>query len=151
MKTDISYGYKPKKTTLMPLNQVPDPDFAEGILGEGLALIPESNVLYSPIEGRVILVAKTGHAIGIATENGAEVLIHLGLDTIKLMGKGIEVHKDMGDKVSFEDELISFDEEVLKTDESRVSPVVITNFNNYEVGVDLEAEAGEPILTIKKV
>ena len=95
-----------KKTILAPMTgtaitlaEVPDPIFVEKILGDGIAIIPEDGKIVSPVDGVVSKVAETGHAYGFTTEDGVEVMVHVGLETVALNGACFQIHVKEGDKV----------------------------------------------------
>ena len=82
----------PVNGVAVPLDQVPDPVFADKVLGEGTAVIPADGIFVSPVDAEISSVADTLHAIGFSTEDGLEILMHIGLDTVKLNGQGFTVH-----------------------------------------------------------
>ena len=89
----------PFSGTLVPLNEVPDETFASGVLGEGIAIEPSDGLFCSPVDGTVETIAETKHAIGFAADNGLEILVHVGLETVSLNGEGFEILVKEGDKV----------------------------------------------------
>ncbi|MGE6258508.1 PTS sugar transporter subunit IIA [Heyndrickxia sporothermodurans] len=120
--------YAPVNGQIIPIEEVPDPVFSEKMMGEGIAIIPTSGNIYSPVDGTIIQVAPTKHAIGILTKDGTELLIHVGLETVSLQGEGFNVSVQKGDKVSSGQLLIEVDWEYIKTHaKSMVTPIVITN------------------------
>ena len=111
---------------LMPLDQVPDDVFAQKILGDGIAIIPENGRILSPVDGEVITVAETLHAYGFATEDGLEILVHVGLDSVAQKGEGFKTHVRPGDKVKAGDLVAEVDLELLKGKNiPTITPVVI--------------------------
>ena len=90
----------PLKGRVVPLGEVPDPVFSDKILGDGCALLPEDGKIYSPVDGKVSSVAEAKHAYGFSAEDGTEVLVHVGLETVSLGGEGFTVHVKEGDPVS---------------------------------------------------
>ena len=84
---------------LVPLSDVPDETFASGVLGEGIAIEPSDGLFCSPVDGTVETIAETKHAIGFAADNGLEILVHVGLETVSLKGEGFEVLVKEGDRV----------------------------------------------------
>ena len=100
---------------VIPIDEVPDPVFASKTLGDGIAIRPEENVITSPCDGVISMVADTGHAIGITLGNAAEILIHEGIDTVSLKGEGFHVFVKNGDKVKLGDKLLEFDEDLIKS------------------------------------
>ncbi|MEW8971990.1 MAG: PTS glucose transporter subunit IIA [Mesobacillus sp.] len=110
------------------LSSVPDPVFSEKMMGDGVAIEPSEGVVVSPVEGEILQVFPTKHAVGIRAKNGAELLIHIGLETVSLNGEGFETHVTQGDKVKEGDKLVTFDLSVISEKaKSTVTPVIITN------------------------
>src|SRR5699024_3452376 len=93
----------------MPLSEAPDEVLASGAMGKGIAVEPTEGVVYAPVNATVTTIFPTGHAIGLTTENGAEILIHIGLDTVNLDGKGFEKLVETGDYVAAGQELVRLD------------------------------------------
>lgn len=121
-------------------------------MGQGAAIKPAEGVLHSPVAGTVMMVFPTGHAIGLKSDNGAEILIHLGMDTVNLQGKGYETLVEKGQSVQPGQELIKFDlDGIQKQGYDLTSPVVITNSKDYEsVKADLgPVEVGQTLLELK--
>lgn len=113
---------------VVALSEVPDPVFAQKVVGDGAAIIPTEGVLVSPLAGSVTHLFPTHHAIALTSESGLEILLHIGIDTVKLKGEGFTPHVKAGDQVKPGDKLISFDLDVLqKAGCPIVTPVVITN------------------------
>lgn len=106
--------HSPVTGQLVPLAQVEDPVFSQGMMGPGFAVIPTEDAIYSPVEGNVTNVFPTKHAIGIKTKEGKEVLIHMGIDTVELKGKGFEVPVKEDDKVTADTLLAKMDRSLLK-------------------------------------
>ncbi|MEI2356541.1 PTS glucose transporter subunit IIA [Mesobacillus zeae] len=118
----------PLSGSLVSLEKVPDPVFAEKMMGDGLAIDPSEGMAVSPVDGEIIQVFPTKHAIGIRAENGAEILLHIGLETVALKGEGFDAHVKEGDKVKAGDRLMSFDLQIIRTKaKSTLTPVIITN------------------------
>lgn len=120
--------FNPINGTIKPITSVADPVFAEKTMGDGAAIIPSEGKLYAPASGTIIALFPTGHALGIATDSGTELLIHIGIDTVELNGEGFESHIRTNQKVNKGDLLISFDLNTLK--EKGYDPtvmVVVTN------------------------
>lgn len=113
---------------LVPIEEVPDPTFAEKMLGDGVAIIPSDGVVVAPVDGEVISLFPTKHAIGIKSKQGLELLIHIGLETVNMKGEGFETFVEVGDKVSVGTKLISFSIELIQQKASDIiTPIVITN------------------------
>lgn len=112
----------------VPLNTVADPVFAEGTLGKGMAVKPEQGNLYAPVSGTVIALFPTGHALGIQTEQGMEVLIHIGIDTVEMNGTGFKTYVSANDTVEKGQLLISFDiDKINKAGYDSTVMVVVSN------------------------
>lgn len=127
----------PVKGDMLSLDQVPDPVFSEKMMGDGVAIMPEDGGIHSPIEGTVILVADTKHAIGIRANDGTELLIHIGLETVSLQGKGFETLVKIGDSVSIGQPLIEVDWSFVKENAtSIITPIIITNSTEKQVQLE---------------
>jgi beta-glucoside PTS system EIICBA component len=117
---------------LIALTEVPDQVFASEAMGKGVGIVPSVGRAVSPVNGVVTTLFKTKHAVGITSDNGAEILIHIGMDTVQLDGKYFTAHVNQGDKVSVGDLLVEFDIEKIKAAGYQViSPVIITNSAEY--------------------
>ena len=116
----------------VPISQVPDPTFAEEMLGKGIAVEPTEGKVYAPCDATVDLMFATGHAVSLVADCGAEVLIHVGLETVSLEGKHFTVHAASGDKVKKGDLLIEFDLEAIKAAGfNTITPMVVCNSDAY--------------------
>ena len=123
----------PIEGNAISLEEVGDGVFSEGMLGKGVAIEPTVGRAVSPVDGTVSTVFETKHAIGLTSDNGAEVLIHIGLDTVKLNGKHFSTYVKAGDKVKAGDLLVEFDiEKIKEAGYPTVTPVIITNTDSYE-------------------
>lgn len=122
----------PLKGDVLELAQVEDAAFSAGILGKGCAIIPAEGEVYAPVDGILTTLFPTKHALGITSDDGVEVLIHIGLNTVQLNGEGFTAHVQQGARVSRGQHLLSFDLAVLKDKGYCLqTPVIITNTNNY--------------------
>lgn len=143
----------PLKGEVLPLNEVKDEAFASGILGNGIAINPKEGVLVSPVNGVVNALLPTLHAIGITTQEGVELLIHIGMDTVKLKGEGFKAFVKQGDEIKIGQKLIEFDIDLLKSKGYCLDvPIVITNMMNYTEVVctkETNINIGENLLSIK--
>lgn len=119
---------------IIELLQVPDPVFAEKMVGDGVAIKPKGGKIIAPIKGKVIQIFPTKHAIGIESDNGVEILIHIGLDTVKLKGKGFTVLIEEGAKIEVGTPLVDVDWEYLKSQGICTdTPVIITDPKDYKL------------------
>ncbi|MCX8675929.1 PTS glucose transporter subunit IIA [Gilliamella sp. B3023] len=131
-QTQIDTISSPMTGKLIDLNQVNDPTFASGLMGKGAAIIPTIGETVAPEDGEVVSLFRTKHAIGFQTQSGAEILIHIGIDTVKLDGQHFEAHVEAGQKVKKGDRLVSFDIEAIKQAGFEVTtPIIITNSDDY--------------------
>lgn len=112
---------------VMALTEVNDYLFNKKMLGEGFAIKPTSNFIYSPVDGEIILVYEAKHAVAIKTTEGLQILIHVGLDSVKLEGRGFAAYVKVGDKVKKGDKILFFDREFVESKTSTITPIVITN------------------------
>lgn len=122
----------PMKGEVLSLSEIKDEAFASGVLGKGAAIRPEEGNVYAPADGEITALFPTLHAIGMKTEEGAELLIHIGLDTVQLNGEGFQAHIQNGDQVKQGQLLISFDKELIEGKGYCLeTPVLITNSDDY--------------------
>lgn len=123
---------QPIEGKIIPLNQVEDDAFSQEVLGKGIAIIPSEGKVYAPFDGTVITLFPTKHAIGIVSDNGCEVLIHIGMNTVQLNGKYFTSHVQQGDKVKKGQLLVEFDiDHILQEGYNLETPVIITNTKDY--------------------
>jgi len=129
-KTDDLYA--PISGKAVPISEVPDPTFAEGMLGNGIAIEPADGKVYAPCDATVDMMFTTGHAVSLVADFGAEILIHVGLETVGLEGKPFTVHVANGDKVQKGQLLIEVDLEAVKAAGlPTITPVLICNTDDY--------------------
>lgn len=142
----------PLNGELVPLKNIKDETFASEMMGKGIAINPTEGKVVSPINGTVQMIFKTKHAIGLKSEDGAEILIHIGMDTVQLEGKHFTAHVKDGDKVKVGDTLVEFDMDAIKKEGYElITPVIITNTMDYLEIVPKEIKSvntGEDIITI---
>ena len=140
---------------VLPLSKVEDAVFSSGAMGDGIAIDPTDNKVYAPFDGSVEFIADTKHAVGLKSDDGVELLIHVGMDTVKMNGKGFDVKTKVNQRVKEGDLLLEFDRnEIQKEGYSLITPVVITNSCNYEQNelcLDEEALFGKSIIDLKLV
>lgn len=134
----------PLSGVIFPLANVPDPVFAQKLVGDGVSIDPTSNVLLAPVAGEVIQFHGAGHAITIRADDGVEILMHIGLDTVKLKGKGFEAMVAVGDKVHLRQPLITFDADYVATSaKSLLTQVLVANTEAIEGMAYADGEVGE--------
>lgn len=153
MKAIVAEDFEmPITGELIPLSEVPDEVFAKGMMGPGLAILPTGNTLYSPVDGRVVSVFPTKHAIGIETDTGIEILIHVGLDTVNLKGEGFETLVEQGQLVQRGDAMLKLDLEFLKANAPSIAtPIIFTNLTEQKVTVMKEGFQEQGTASILKV
>ena len=117
----------PVNGKVLALTEVNDYLFNKKIMGEGFAVKPTSNFIYSPVDGEIILVYEAKHAIAIKTPEGLQILIHVGIDSVKLEGRGFAAYVKVGDTVKRGDKILFFDREFVESKASTITPIVITN------------------------
>lgn len=139
---------------ILPLSDVKDDVFASGAMGKGLAIRPNEGSVYAPVDGEITTIFPTGHAIGITSTEGIELLIHIGMDTVELNGEGFETFVKTGDKIKKGDLLVKFDAELITNKGYSVeTPIVVTNSNDFMDVLDLSQENvlhGEDFLVVVK-
>ena len=132
----------PMTGTVLALDQVPDTTFASGLLGNGAAIIPSDNKVIAPFAGEVASLFATKHAIGLLSDSGIEVLIHVGIDTVKLDGKPFTAHVKVGDKIQPGDLLLEFDRQaIIDAGYDLATPIIISNSDEYREVVTVAAPA----------
>ncbi len=132
IETEPNTLYAPVKGNVIPRESIPDETFASGLLGEGVGIEPEVGVVVAPCDGEIASLTDTRHAIGMTSESGMEILIHVGVDTVKMNGDGFEVWVNMGDKVKAGQKLLTFDMAKIKAaGYSTTTAVLVANTYNY--------------------
>ncbi|MFA2605055.1 PTS glucose transporter subunit IIA [Bacillus cereus] len=132
-KTNEETIVAPLTGAVKNIEEVPDPVFAGRMMGDGVAIDPTEGVVVSPVDGEIVQLFHTKHAIGIKAKNGTEILIHVGLETVKMEGEGFVAHVSEGQAVKAGDKLISFDLELIREKaKSTITPIVITNTDAAE-------------------
>lgn len=135
----------PMNGEVVPLSQVNDAVFAQGSIGEGIAIIPADGKVVSPVNGIIQLIFDTKHAIGLQSDEGIEILIHIGIDTVRLGGKYFTAHVKNGDRVKEGDLLVTFDLEAIKKEGfDIITPVLVTNSEDY---INIEPQYGKQVNT----
>ncbi len=134
----------PIEGEIIPITEVEDPVFSEKMMGDGFAIIPTNGSVVSPVDGEIMNVFPTKHAIGIKSKQGYEILIHVGLETVNLKGEGFTALVKEGDQISKGTELLTFDLEYIKNSApSTVTPVIFTNATNITVKKQGEVRQGD--------
>ena len=138
------------------LSQATDPVFSSGVMGQGLVIEPSEGELVSPVNGTVTVLFPTKHAVGIVSDEGVEMLMHIGMDTVGLDGKGFEAHIEQGDHVTIGQKLISFDMDVIKAAGLVTeTPVIITNQDAFIADMSGEypshIKRGDKLMTAKRI
>ena len=135
------------------IGECADPVFAQELVGKGLLLLPSEGKLYSPVDGTISMLAETGHAVGITSELGAEILIHVGLDTVELQGGPFTVHLAKDAEVKKGDLVLEFDMDQIKASgKATESPVIVTNPDDFDLSILAKGPIshGDPLMEIKK-
>ncbi|HCE77489.1 MAG TPA: PTS beta-glucoside transporter subunit EIIBCA [Lachnospiraceae bacterium] len=144
--------YAPINGEAIPSAQVDDPTFASEALGKGLAIIPSEGKVYAPFDGTVEMLFDTKHAVAVTSDDGVEVLIHVGVDTVNLKGEGYTAHTATGEKVKKGQLLLEFDmDRIKKAGYQTVTPVIVTNsdeYKNVQVVKTGSVQAGDEVLTV---
>jgi phosphoenolpyruvate-protein phosphotransferase len=138
-----------------PLREVPDPVFANKMMGDGLAIDPTGSTLVAPCDGEILLLHPALHAVTLRAANGAEILMHLGLDTVALGGRGFTAHVAAGQKVKAGDALISFDlDQLAQSARSLITPIILTNGEHFTIVRRLEnakLARGQDMMTVRRL
>ncbi|MCL9652661.1 PTS beta-glucoside transporter subunit IIABC [Pantoea agglomerans] len=144
----------PMTGTVLGLGQIPDPTFASGLLGQGVAIIPSDNKVIAPFAGEVASLFQTRHAIGLLSHSGIELLIHVGIDTVRLDGKPFTAHVQVGDTFRAGDLLLEFDRQaILDAGYDLATPIIITNSDEYPEVMTVAGTAvtaGTPLLSVTR-
>src|SRR4051812_4127787 len=134
----------PIEGEIIPITEVEDQVFSQKMMGDGFAIIPAKGSVVSPVDGEIINVFPTKHAIGLKSKQGYEILIHIGMDTVDLKGEGFTVLVKDGESVSKGQEIVKFDLEKIKNSAtSTVSPVVFTNLTKLNIKKQGKVSQGE--------
>lgn len=127
-----AFVYSPILGQTLSITEIPDKTFADEIIGKGVAVKPTEGKIYAPFNGELAMVFRTKHAIAFKSIDGIELLIHIGIDTVELDGKGFNLLKEVGDKVTKGELIMEFDMELMEVSGySSVTPIVVTNFSEF--------------------
>ena len=142
----------PVAGVVIPLAEVPDPVFSKGIVGLGVGVDPTEDTVFAPSAGEVVVAQSTGHAFGLILDNGIELLIHVGIDTVNLAGKGFDVKVAVGDRVEAGTPLVTFDRDLIEAaGYSLVTPVLVTNPNDFgpvDQAASGHVSMGDPLISV---
>lgn len=146
--------YAPLNGQSIPLSEVPDEVFSKEMMGKGVAFLPVENILYAPMDGTISPLYKSKHAVGLISDNGVELLMHIGIDTVKMRGSGFKAFVNTGDKVSKGDKLIEFDIEAIRAfGLEPTTLMVVTNSDSFtEIASHKlsNVQAGDAIMTLTR-
>ena len=146
--------YAPVAGKAVPVSQVPDPTFAEELLGKGIAIEPSEGKVYAPCDATVDMMFETGHAVSLIADFGAEILIHVGLETVSLKGEHFTIHAANGDKVKKGDLLMEFDLEAIKAAGfNTITPMLVCNSGDYgtfKTNVDKNVTSADAVIELAK-
>lgn len=144
----------PLNGEIIPLAEVPDQVFASEAMGKGIGINPADGQVKSPVNGIITTIFNTKHAIGITSDQGAEILIHIGIDTVQLDGKHFTAHINQGDQIKVGDLLVEFDVDAIKkAGYPVITPIIVTNSNAYgdiELTASKQVNQGDLLLITKK-
>lgn len=144
----------PAEGKTIPMSEVKDPTFAQELLGPGIAVCPRKGRIVSPIDGTVTMVFDTKHAVCVQSDEGVEIIVHAGLDTVQLKGKHYTAKKKAGDKVKAGDVLLELDlDAITKAGYDVTTPVVITNLGDCKISecfTNKEVKEGEEVMRLEE-
>ena len=153
VESEIVIGV-PLSGKIIPLTEIPDATFAQGMIGPGIGIEPNGNTVVAPFDGTVVNLFHTKHAIGLESDQGVELLIHIGIDTVKMQGKGFEAFVKQGDRVKAGQKLLEFDLELIRKEaKSIITPVIVTNgaqFKSLKLEPSKLISILEPMARIEK-
>ncbi|MCL2018797.1 MAG: PTS glucose transporter subunit IIA [Oscillospiraceae bacterium] len=153
-KSNITTIASPMNGTVIPLSEINDPVFSQGILGPGIAIKPESGCVLAPCNAVIEQMFETGHAVSLLTDDGLQLLIHVGIDTVKLKGMYYTIVKNSGEKVNKGEVLMEFDAAAISAEGfDTVTPVVVCNpddFGKLSFAKEGTVKAGDMLITARK-
>lgn len=143
--------FAPVNGKIVALEDVPDPVFSQKMMGEGIAITPSDGHFVSPVNGKVIQVPDTKHAVGVLADDGSEILIHIGLETVALKGEGFDAKVKVDDEVTVGQSLIEADLNYIQEHaDNIVTPIIITNSQNngknYQMKDEVDVIAGQTVI-----
>ncbi len=153
-KTEANAVYAPVKGSIVTMEKIPDPTFSAGVLGWTMGIEPSDGTVYAPFQGKIEQTADTGHAVGLVSEDGLEVLIHVGVDTVEMGGTGFDIKVKEGDEVKAGQMLMTFDRKAIAdAGHPDVAVVIVLNADDYqsvELAAEGAVEAGTKIIQAAK-
>lgn len=153
-KIDPNHIYAPLEGKAVAITEVPDPTFAEGMLGNGIAIVPTSGKVCAPVDGTVDMMFDTGHAVSLVSDSGIEILIHVGLETVSLEGKPFTIHVKNGDKVKKGQLLMEADLDAIKAAGlNTITPVLVCNTDDYtgfDVNIGTDVTNNDVVIKLAK-
>lgn len=142
--------YAPVDGVLLPLEEVEDPVFAQKMMGEGIAILAQGGIVKAPADGVISMIAQTSHAFGMKLDNGLELMVHVGLETVNLKGQGFHVLQAVNQRVSAQTPILELDQAYLKAQGiSLCTPVILINHQEHPFTLmkkDGNVIAGEDVL-----
>ena len=125
--------YSPIEGELQDIKQVPDSTFSDEIIGKGIAIFPRKGMVFAPFDGQITMIFRTKHALAFTSKTGVEVLVHIGIDTVELDGRGFKLLKNKGDNVKKGEPVLEFDRDLIKKQGYQlITPVVVTNYQKFK-------------------
>ena len=148
--------FSPVDGKVIPLSEVPDPVFSGKMLGDGVAVVPTDGTFFAPFSGKIVTLFPTGHAIGLQAENGAEILIHIGLDTVELGAAAFQIHVRPDQEVKLGELLITADLAAISAaGKSPITPIVLTNtpteWSLTPAAADVVQASKDLLYTVQKI
>ena len=139
----------PMTGKVVAMSDIPDPAFAQKMMGDGVVIFPTNNYLTAPVTGTITMIFPTKHALGIKSDDGVELLIHIGLDTVKLEGKTFNLLVSEGQRVNQGDKLMEIDFKMIEEAGClTATPVVLTSQNSFEIVSQGDVELNQPIIKL---
>ncbi len=146
--------FAPLQGKVVKLNEIPDPVFSSGMMGDGVGIEASENLVKAPFDGEVVTLFPTNHAIGLINAEGVEVLIHVGINTVEMNGEGFKAHVAQGDKVKQGELLLEFDADLIhEKGYSSLTPVIITNsaeLKSIQINNKENIDFSDELFTVEK-
>lgn len=134
---------------VLPIENVPDPVFAEKILGDGIAINPSNGEIISPIDGEITMIQDSLHAIGIKVDDDIEILIHIGLETVELNGEGFTKKVNVNDRVKKGQPIVCFDKKLIEDKGYNTITMMLVINNEHIIGIEKEFKIDKPLLKVQ--